>query len=583
MIVLVITVVILIILATISINFAFGENGLIAQAQKAKEMTEEKNFREVVALERSNYSLGEKINDANAKKTLYDNLKRNGYKILDTNGNEITSSAELDSVLEIIVEYNSWQESITIEKSKYFVSNEEELADVLQEIYNNLLENKPITAIDSFEINNEQALKDIEFIINENITLTVNAKIELQGNSKVIGTNKENSIIQRGDSYKGTVISGGNAKSINLSNLTLQGNGAWTGEADEILNRGTTYTKELANSPIFNIEYGSTSCNITMDNVVIRDCSTNQTGGNVYFGRPGTINITNCSFIDNNSGDDNNSGSAGTIWITQFPTVTFSNCTFSGNSSFGTSYHNGGGAIRIQNGYVTIEDSTFENNGAFNSNYGGAIYFVVGELFIDNSEFNHNYAPVGAAIRVNEESFSISNTSFTNNISYGVGCVLSSSKPGVRYFSNCEFVNNECSASSSEGGIFWASGVTLNDCTIKSNLNRNIEHLSEALFLPAITIEGGMQIEGNQSSDGTTTIDTNIYVGDNFKAFNISGKLTKENSIHINVDDSIQNVVVANAVGYVLTEEDVKAFVCDNSNYEVFLNTTDNVIEIRKK
>lgn len=583
MIVLVITVVILIILATISINFAFGENGLIAQAQKAKEMTEEKNFREVVALERSNYSLGEKINDANAKKTLYDNLKRNGYKILDTNGNEITSSAELDSVLEIIVEYNSWQESITIEKSKYFVSNEEELADVLQEIYNNLLENKPITAIDSFEINNEQALKDIEFIINENITLTVNAKIELQGNSKVIGTNKENSIIRRGDSYKGTVISGGNAKSINLSNLTLQGNGAWTGEADEILNRGTTYTKELANSPIFNIEYGSTSCNITMDNVVIRDCSTNQTGGNVYFGRPGTINITNCSFIDNNSGDDNNSGSAGTIWITQFPTVTFSNCTFSGNSSFGTSYHNGGGAIRIQNGYVTIEDSTFENNGAFNSNYGGAIYFVVGELFIDNSEFNHNYAPVGAAIRVNEESFSISNTSFTNNISYGVGCVLSSSKPGVRYFSNCEFVNNECSASSSEGGIFWASGVTLNDCTIKSNLNRNIEHLSEALFLPAITIEGGMQIEGNQSSDGTTTIDTNIYVGDNFKAFNISGKLTKENSIHINVDDSIQNVVVANAVGYVLTEEDVKAFVCDNSNYEVFLNTTDNVIEIRKK
>ena len=43
---LVITIIIMIILATVAINFLFGENGLITRAQQAKEMSNIENVRE---------------------------------------------------------------------------------------------------------------------------------------------------------------------------------------------------------------------------------------------------------------------------------------------------------------------------------------------------------------------------------------------------------------------------------------------------------------------------------------------------------------------------------------------------------
>ena len=47
---LVITIVILIILATVTINFAFDENGLIARAEQSKELTEQGTKNEQEAL-----------------------------------------------------------------------------------------------------------------------------------------------------------------------------------------------------------------------------------------------------------------------------------------------------------------------------------------------------------------------------------------------------------------------------------------------------------------------------------------------------------------------------------------------------
>lgn len=43
---LVITIVILIILSTVTINFAFGEGGIIKKAQQAKELTENAIYKE---------------------------------------------------------------------------------------------------------------------------------------------------------------------------------------------------------------------------------------------------------------------------------------------------------------------------------------------------------------------------------------------------------------------------------------------------------------------------------------------------------------------------------------------------------
>lgn len=585
---LVITIVILIILATVSINIVFGDSGLIKKAQEAKNISEEKSFREDIELQKAEYSILQTQNDPEVNEKLYKNLKEKGYEIFDVEGNEITSGENMECLNEVVVKYKNWMESITIKNNTYAVSNEDELKNILDDISNNSTEIKPIEIVNSLEINEECKLKDIEIILREDITLTVNNKINVKGKTSIVGKNKDTSVIKRGNKYIGAVILGDEAETVNISNLTLLGNGTWTGEYNETLDRGTTYSSEsgMSKEPIFSVGYNSNSCDIIMNNVVVRNCATTEAGGNIYLGRPGNIEITNCEFINNNSGDENNIGSAGTIWITSFPKVKIENCTFSGNSTYGNTYYNGGGAIRIQNGYVDITKSIFENNGAFDGNYGGAIYINNGTLLIENSQINNNYASVGAAIRVSGGDLEVNNTIFKENKSKGVGAVLSGMGYGSKKFNQCEIYNNKGVSSSGMGGIFWSNGsLILDSCSVKANKNNNVEFLSEAIFAPMLTIKGNMEIDSNTSFSEEKNINTNIYVGKNFKTIKISGKLTQEGAVYVNVDSSIQEkTILATSVdGYVLTEEDLKAFNCDNEEYILTLNSTDNVIEVSKK
>lgn len=584
---LVITIIVLLILAGISISTLTGQNGVITRAIEAKEKTDEQGFREFVALERMSYELGVKEKNLNAKQELYEHLKSRDYIITDIEGNVINDSSQLEGVLEIVVKYKEWTENIVLAKNPYEVSNETELAQVLSDIRANNIPNKPITAIDSFNVNNNVEFDNIEFGLRENITLNFNACLNVKGNSKIIGTDKNSSIIKRGDTYSGSVILGEEVDSINLSNVTLDGNAKWTGMEDEILKRGKTCLNEsaMADGPFFSVGYGTKYCQLTMENTIVKNCSTKQTGGNLYWGRPGRYTITNCEFRDNNGGDKNNIGSAGTIWITSAASVNFKDCVFSGNSSYGNTYQNGGGAIRIQHGFVTINNCTFENNGAFGGNYGGAIYFVSGELYINDSNFTNNYANVGACIRVNNAYTRVRNTKFDKNKG-NVGVILGDPGPeSGSDFIDCQFTGNESSAAN-EGGLIWAPNSSRYDsCLFSGNHNKDMRYLTQANFAPAIIIKGNMDIENNISSDGSDSKNTNIYIGNKFQSIKVAGALTKTKAIHVEVDSSIINTTVfaISYNGYVLTENDLEAFICDTPGYALRLNTTDNVIEVYKE
>lgn len=86
---LVVTIVVLLILAVISINILTGENGIIKQADNAKNETIHQTVVERVKLERNNYIIEQTTN--NTAETFFSYLKKEGY--IDNNG--IVNTEEL--------------------------------------------------------------------------------------------------------------------------------------------------------------------------------------------------------------------------------------------------------------------------------------------------------------------------------------------------------------------------------------------------------------------------------------------------------------------------------------------------------
>ena len=60
---LVVTIVVLLILAGVSINFVFGENGLITQAQEAKRKTAEAKENEITSMDSASDWVSETVNN----------------------------------------------------------------------------------------------------------------------------------------------------------------------------------------------------------------------------------------------------------------------------------------------------------------------------------------------------------------------------------------------------------------------------------------------------------------------------------------------------------------------------------------
>lgn len=543
---------------------------MINKIVKAKKESNLANVKEQIQLELSENKI-ENNDELMLKSDLENILKKYGNIKYDVNQNIESLVVEDGYEIKISEIYND-----NLISDIYYVSNEEELKNVLDIIKKYKYDIVKIVVIDNFTLNTPIELKDIELSINSDLTLNVNACITAVGTSTIVGN--QNSTIKRASTYKGNLINEQKASKVTLKNIIMDGSTVWTGSEDEFLTRGMI-PSVVANDATLNFGYDSQRCNIVIEKCTFKNCVTSETGGNIYIGRPGTVNISNSSFEDNSSGSNEKDGSAGVIWITQYPTVNINNCNFFRNSSIGTKYYNGGGAIRIQNGYVTIRNSNFKNNAAYNGNYGGAIHLANGGLAIYDSNFDKNYANSGSSIRATGSVFAY-NTIFSNNKGMAGGVI--SMPNNTARFSNCEFNKNEGNSNESKelGYCIWGNNMYFESCKLENNKNNSNSIYN--IVAANMYVSGNMIIQNNTSLKNNISTNTDIRVDNNMQNIYITGKLNEESKINIEVDENIDNKIVAYGKNYTITDSDLKAFYCQDNKYNLKINEDNNTIIIEK-
>ena len=115
-----------------------------------------------------------------------------------------------------------------------------------------------------------------------------------------------------------------------------------------------------------------------MSNELYNNAS-NENGGAIY-NTSGNTTITDSAFIDNQATD------GGAIYV-KAGSATITDGEFRNNQAT-----NGGAIFNGTDGVLNIrENVTFENNSA-NGNYGGAIYFNHGSLYVNNCYFRSKLA-----------------------------------------------------------------------------------------------------------------------------------------------------------------------------------------------
>src|SRR5690606_31280415 len=98
------------------------------------------------------------------------------------------------------------------------------------------------------------------------------------------------------------------------------------------------------------------------------------------------------------------------------PVVTISRATFQSNES-----DYAGGAIEVDGGNVTVNESTFYDN---RTHFGGAIDIWTGELTVSRSTFRANVAGSDGGAIENYASLTVSNSTFVNNRAGGTGSAI---------------------------------------------------------------------------------------------------------------------------------------------------------------
>jgi len=238
---------------------------------------------------------------------------------------------------------------------------------------------------------------------------------------------------------------------------------------DRIAFRNSLYNNNTApNGPGFTISscYNSFDGSNAPGNFVITGCvfdnntATSSSGGALWMSNTHTWIIEKSNFCNNYT--SNNGGALG-FFISNNNIV--DQCTFGGNQA------SSGGAISIQNGSITIIESSFVNNSSHQSSQsfanGGAIVGQDASYQISDCDFYDNYAGNGGAIHSNGWHSSGLRSTVTNSIFYanesryagittgtnGGGAIAISNNNNGWDIDSSTFVNNEVSAVSYGGAI----------------------------------------------------------------------------------------------------------------------------------
>ncbi|MBZ9570226.1 right-handed parallel beta-helix repeat-containing protein [Methanobrevibacter sp. TMH8] len=280
---------------------------------------------------------------------------------------------------------------------------------------------------------------------------------------------------------------------------------------------------------------GGGSAIIAHGTIVVENCNFRnnwgESGGAIFI-RPGVDDCTfiNCSFINNQGryeGDDEHV-EGGAIDSHGNRTIII-DCIFKGNSALTT-----GGAVNLARGtgYQVI-NCVFEDNYA---NFGGAIRINMGEVLIENCTFKNNIANEsnGGAIDSRYADLTIKNSNFTGNTAISNGGAindLSNSNPAYLNIINCNFINNKAT---NGGGIYSQNPLNITD----SNFNNNRADTGNSggvYSAKAILIQNSNFISNTGrglvlSGDGT------IISGNNFTG----------NSEHAIRSNNLQNAIINN-------------------------------------
>ena len=216
------------------------------------------------------------------------------------------------------------------------------------------------------------------------------------------------------------------------------------------------------------------------------------------------ININNYTFIDNTA-----ERSGGAIYISEgSDNCVIFNSTFKGNHLTNmTEYHNGG-AIDCVGDNLTVNMSSFENNGA---NTGGAIYVDTGssQAHILASNFTSNYAYAdGGAIGLKADTLIINESIFKSNTAIGSGGAVYVGGIGENNTIHYSvFEDNQ--AGNHGGAIDWLAKAGE---IIHSNFTKNSAEYGGAVYLNGVSSKSRISdviFKENTATENGGAIDCN--------------------------------------------------------------------------
>ena len=248
----------------------------------------------------------------------------------------------------------------------------------------------------------------------------------------------------------------------------------------------------------------------------------------------GTFNITDGIFSKNTA------LGGGAVSVRTGCEATFNGTTFTENSVTGYADKNdgngeGGGAIYVGYGKLTLTNVTATNNTA--SDFGGAIDAVDAEVIINGGTFSENTTVSGGAIyAITKSELTITNATFNNNsASYGGAISLSSSNADVE---KCAFQNNSAclgGAIQNTKGILNFTDSSFSENQAKKDTNgANGNGGAIVNTAGTITIAGDTAFKKNTSENHGGAIYVSYTNNDdgtkNPGILNVTGGLFEENS-----------------------------------------------------
>lgn len=235
--------------------------------------------------------------------------------------------------------------------------------------------------------------------------------------------------------------------------------------------------------------------------------------------------------------------------------LTVNNCNFTDCVSIS------GGAIKSDEGNLTIKNSRFTNNGAVgsgDSGCGGAIFQYTNlSMKIENSVFKDNYAKnMGGAILQRENStMEVSNTTFENNDANSGGAI-SQNAYSEMIILDSTFNNN--TAITDMGGAICSYGRNSNITIDKSEFNKNRASIQGGAIKSSR--QSSVLIENSEFAENKAQIGTVVYqnsesmlsiINSTVLKNNVTNSIIYNNESLLHIQDS--NFVENNAnKGYIL-------------------------------